>query len=125
MPARVSWASFKRPFVRWLLLLLFVLFSLYLLQQPMTFSAKLSQPVLLTVAEEPVQEEDPNLSCLEFAQQHPEPYTEHYRNQQIDLEGPMYALFNWNEDILPSHLESQKTLSQSQDCRMVLKVKFE
>lgn len=60
--------------------------------------------------------------CLALAMDQTEPYSRSYRNQHIDLEGPEYAYYNWQEPIQKFQIDVQKETNAS-DCRIVLKVK--
>lgn len=64
----------------------------------------------------------PDSSCYDLAREHPEPYSQSYQNQHIDLDGPMYAYYNWKEEIDSSQIDIQKQITISSDCRLVIKV---
>ena len=117
----------RRNTTSFLLVLVFVSFTVILLQSPDSASLiSKSLPlgdidaVLLDSVTEALNSDAPK-TCMELARNFPEPYTEEYANQRIDLDGPMYAYYRWKRSIHKAEIEAQKT-AKVPDCRIVFKV---
>eukprot|EP00210_Caulerpa_lentillifera_P004356 g4154.t1 len=62
--------------------------------------------------------------CIRILKKYPEPYLNHSTKKTIDLDGPVYATYNWTRPITQDQINEQRNLSKSRgNTRVIFKVK--